>query len=238
MNPVWSPDGRYIVFQGKGAMFLTRSDGAGKPQPLTQRKTGQVPFSFTPDGKRLAWNEQGSGGFDLWTMLLEGEGAGMRAGKPEVFLQTSFDERHPMFSPDGRWLAYTSNESGSFQVYVRAFPDSGGKWQISNAGGSYPVWSHNGHELFFRSGDNRIMVAAWTAKGDSFVAEQPKVWSEKQLVDFGVVGGSTYDVAPDGNRIAALMPVEAPETQQAQNHVIVLMNFFDELRRKAPLNGK
>ena len=238
MNLVWTPDGRYLVFEGKGGMFLTRSDGAGKPQPLTQSKNRQVPYSVTPDAKRLAWQEQGSGGFDLWTMPLESDGAGLRGGKPEVFLQTAFDERVPKFSPDGRWLAYASNESGSFQVYVRAFPDKGGKWQISNGGGSFPVWSHNGRELFFRSGDSRIMVAAYAAKGDSFVPDQPKVWSEKQPADFGIIGGSTYDVAPDGKRIAALMPVDTQENQQAQSHVIFLENFFDELRRKVPLNGK
>ena len=92
--------------------------------------------------------------------------------------------------------------------------------------------------MFFRSGDNRIMVAAWTAKDDSFVADQPKFWLEKQRADFGVAGGSTFDVAPDGKCIAALMPVETPESQQAQSHVIFLMNFFDELRRKVPLSGK
>ena len=171
-------------------------------------------------------------------MPLESDGAGLRGGKPEVLLQTAFDERWPMFSPDGRWLAYTSNESGSYQVYVRACPERGGKWQISNGGGSCPVWSHNGRELFFRSGDNRTMVAGYTAKGDSFVADQPKVWSEKQLAVFGITGNPTCDAAPDGTRIAALMPVETPENQQAESHVIFLMNFFDELRRKVPLNGK
>ena len=166
-------------------------------------------------------------------MPLESDSAGLRAGKPEVFLQTPADERHPAFSPDGRWMAYTSNESGTFQVYVRAFPDKGGKWQISNSGGGYPVWSRNGHELFFGTLDNRIMVAAYTVKGDSFVADKPRMWSEKQL------GGTWYvknfDLAPDGKRIAALMPVETAEAQQSQNHVIFLENFFDELRRKVPM---
>ena len=89
--------------------------------------------------------------YDIWTVSLESDGAGLRAGKPEPFLQTPFDERHPSFSPDGRWMAYDSNESGAYQVYVRAFPDKGGKWQISNSGGIYPVWSRNGRELFFRT---------------------------------------------------------------------------------------
>jgi Tol biopolymer transport system component len=236
LGPVWSPDGRYVVFMGNGGIFWTRSDGAGKPQALTQSKR-QLPFSFTSDGKRLSFEEYtGTSGFTLWTMPLESDGTGLRGGKPELFLQDSFDERTPVFSPDGRWLAYTSNESGTYQVFVRAFPDKGGKWQISSAGGSYPLWSHNRRELFFRSSDNRIMVATYTVKGDSFAADKPRVWSEKALADTGEA--SSYDLAPDGKRVAALMPVETPEAQKAQNHVIFLENFFDELRRKVPLSGK
>jgi serine/threonine-protein kinase len=169
---------------------------------------------------------------------LESDGTGLRAGKPEPFLQTPADERHPSFSPDGRWLAYTSDESGTYQVYVRAFPDKGGKWQVSNSGGVFPVWSHNGRELFFRASDNRIMVATYTAKGDAFAADKPRVWSEKRLADFGSNGVLTYDVAADGKRVAALMPAEGPEEQQAQTHVIFLQNFFDEVRRRTAAGGK
>ena len=235
MNPVWSPDSRYVAFAEKGGVFWTRSDGAGKPQLLTQNPV--LPTSFTPDGKRLALMEPTANGRSaLWTMPLESDGTGLRAGKPELLLQDSFDERTPTFSPDGRWLAYTSNESGPYQIYVRAFPDKGAKWQISIGGGAYPVWSHNGGELFFRSADNRIMVASYTVKGDSIVADQPRVWSEEPLATFGVVGFQNFDPAPDGKRVVALMPVETPESQQTQNHVIFLENFFDELRRKVPLN--
>jgi eukaryotic-like serine/threonine-protein kinase len=118
-------------------------------------------------------------------------------------------------------------------VNVRAFPDKGGKWQISNAGGVLPVWSGNGHELFFRGDDNRIMVAAYTAKADSFVPDKPRVWSGKQLANMGLTS-SNYDLAPDGKRIAALMSAETPEAQQSQSHVIFLLNFADELQRKVP----
>lgn len=214
-------------------MSVTRSDGAGKPQPLTQSKDGR-PMSFTADGKRLAFNEISSGRIHLWTVPLESDGAGLRAGKPEVFLQTPADERNPSFSPDGRWIAYSSDESGTFQVYVRAFPDKGGKSQISNSGGTYPMWSRNGHELFFETLDSHIMVAAYTEKGDSFVADKPRVWSEKQIG--GVVHNIRgFDLAPDGKRIVALMPVETAEGQKAQSHVIFLMNFSDEVRRKVPV---
>jgi len=237
--PVWSPDGQYIVFQVLGeGMSVTRSDGSGKPQPLTQSKNIQIPWSFTPDGKRLAFYEQDSKTFfDLWAVPLVSESAGLRAGKPEVFLQTPADERTPSFSPDGRWLAYVSDESGTFQVYVRAFPDKGGKWQISNNGGWLPMWSHNGHELFFEALDNHIMMAAFTVKGDSFVVDKPRVWSEKQIGGLTLTSRNV-DLAPDGKRIVALMPVETAEAQKAQNHVIFLENFFDEVRRRTATQGK
>jgi Tol biopolymer transport system component len=234
-RPVWSPDGRYIAFQAPGeGLSVIRSDGSGKPQPLTQSNNFQVPWSFAPDGKRLAFFELSSGtGYDLWTVPLESDSAGLRAGKPEVFLQTPATELAPSFSPDGRWMAYYSNESGTFQVYVRAFPDNGGKWQISNSGGWLPMWSRNGRELFFETLDRHIMVAAFSVKGDSFVADKPRTWSEKQLGD--AAGRKNVDLAPDGKRIVALMPVETAEAQKAQSHVIFLENFFDELRRKVPV---
>jgi serine/threonine protein kinase/Tol biopolymer transport system component len=230
--PIWRPDGRYILFEAPGGTFWTRSDGSGKPQPLTQSKNLQYPWSFTADGKRLAFHEfNPETQDDIWTVSLESDGAGLRAGKPEPFLQTPFDERHPSFSPDGRWLAYSSSESGSFQVYVRAFPDKGGKWQISNNGGVYPEWSRNARELFFRTVDNQIMVASYTVRGDSFVADKPRVWSEKRIANIGLF--ANYDLAPNGKRVAALMEAETPEGQKAQSHVIFLENFFDELRRRA-----
>jgi serine/threonine-protein kinase len=232
---VWSPDGRYIAFLAVGeGLSVIRSDGSGKPQPLTQNKNRQVPLSFAPDGKRLVFLERVSGtGNDLWTVPLTSDSAGLRAGKPEVFLETQASEYEASFSFDGRWMAYVSNESGTDQVYVRAFPDEGGKWQVSNSGGTWPVWSRNGRELFFETLDNRIMVAVYAVKGDSFEADKPRMWSEKQLGTSG--GRKNVDLAPDGKRIAALMLVETQEGQKAQSHVIFLENFVDEVRRKVPV---
>ncbi len=228
-DPVWSLDGQYIAFRTVGGgMSVIRSDGSGKPQQLTHSDNLQAPWSFAPDGKRLAFMGQGSKtSWDLRTVPLESDGEGLRAGKPEVFLQTPADERYPSFSPDGRWIAYTSSESGSFQVYVRAFPDKGGKWQISNSSSAYPMWSRNGHDLFFETLDNHIMAAAYTVKGVSFVADKPRMWSEKQI------GGAVntvknFALAPDGKRIIALMPVETAEGPESAE----LRNFPRKLLRR------
>jgi serine/threonine-protein kinase len=233
--PIWSPDGRYIVFGSADGLSWRRADGASKPQLLIRTKntlSTVSPWSFS--GNRLAYFElDPETSYDLWTVHLENDTTGLRAGKPEVFLHTSSDERFPSFSPDGRWLAYTSNESGDFQVYVRAFPDTGGKWQISNAGGTYPMWSRR--ELFFESMDNRIMVVDYTVQGDSSAPEKPRLWSEKALVNT-VNAIKNVDVAPDGKRIEALMLAEGLETQPSQHQVVFMLNFFDELRRRAPVN--
>ena len=134
-DPAWSPDGRYVAFSASSGIFWTRSDGAGKPQRLTESKSLQWPWSFSPNGKRLAFSQFGSGTagtVDLLTVPIESEGDGLRAGKPEGFLETTANEMYPAFSPDGRWIAYHSIEEENFEIFVRAFPDTGGKWQISN----------------------------------------------------------------------------------------------------------
>jgi serine/threonine-protein kinase len=161
---------------------------------------------------------------------------GLSAGKPEIFVQTSYDTMIPSFSSDGRWLAYTSTESGTREVYVQAYPDRGGKWQISNGGGMLPIFSRRGGELFFRTLDNQIMVASYSVKGDSFVADKPRLWSGKRLANIGLQGN--YDLAPDGKRIVGLMRAETPEAQKAQNHVVFLLNFFDYLRQRVPTEGQ
>jgi len=232
-SPIWSPDGHYIVFAsvGKG-MFQARADGASQPQALTESKTPQIPFSFAPDGKRLAYNDLGSGNSQIWTVPLEDQGGRLKAGKPEQFLKSSFSDSVPQFSPDGRWLAYVSNESGKGEVYVRAFPPppsgQGGKWQISNSGAVGFTWSRNGHDLVYHSGD-QMMAASYTVNGDTFVAEKPRVW----IARLGTI--RDWDVAPDGKRIVVLAPVESAEAPKQEHEVVFLENFFDYLRQRVPL---
>jgi Tol biopolymer transport system component/predicted Ser/Thr protein kinase len=237
-NPVWTPDGRYIAYQAADGISCARSDGGSKPQPLTQSKEFQFPTDFSPDGKTLAFYQSGPQGFELWTVPVEREGETLKAGKPELFQRTSFGNRGARFSPDGHWLAYSSNESGSSQVYVRAFPDKGGHWQISSDSGTSPIFSRKGTELFyFDVPHDRIMVASYAVKGDSFVGEKPRMWSSQAvgLPLSGAVGGQ-FDVAPDGKRIA-VASYAGGASQQDAGHVIFLENFIDELQRKAPLSG-
>jgi serine/threonine-protein kinase len=235
--PIWTPDGRYLAFRAAGGLFWTRSDGSGKPQPLTQSKNMLITGSFDPAGTRLVFTELNPEGlYGIWTVPVENDATGLKTGKPEVFLQGSFNALNPRFSPDGRWLAYTSTESGTPQVYVQAFPGSPSgpntKRQVSNDGGTHPIFSRIGGKLFFRALDNRIMVASYKVKGDSFVADKPRVWSERRLAEVGLL--RNYDVAADGKRIAALIPAEGREGQP-QHHVVFLLNFFDELRRRVPV---
>lgn len=235
MNPLWSPDGRYIIFAGKGGMYWTLANGGETPQRFTESQALQLPYSVARNGARLALMQQAvGGGISISTMPILFSRAGLVGGKPEAYLQTSSDARYPALSPDGSWLAYTSNESGTYEVYVRAFPNPAGKWQISNGGGAYPVWSQAGRELLFRSLDSRFMVVNYTRQGDSFVAGKPRLWSEKRLLD-SVVGQGAFDLTSDGRRVVMLVPVEAGG-QTAQNEAIFLENFLDEVRRHVRSN--
>jgi eukaryotic-like serine/threonine-protein kinase len=145
-------------------------------------------------------------------------------------LNSRFNERDAAFSPDGHWMAYFSDESGANEVYVRSFPDRGAKWQISNAGGSLPLWSRTTKEILFRNSEDRLMSASYTIKGDAFAPDKPRLWSNTVLT-YGIPGARHYDLAPDGKRFVAVIPKAG---ENLDNHVVFLMNFFDELRRRVP----
>ena len=163
-------------------------------------------------------------------MPVESASLELRAGEPELFLEISTVFSFAAFSPDGRWLAYADAESGSYEVYLRAFPDNGSKVQISNDGGMMPIWSRNGRELFYRTDDQRLMVVDYRVNGGTFAAEQPRIWSGEPLANTGLA--SNFDLAPDGERVVVLMPVESPEPREMQSHVKIAVNFFEEIRRR------
>jgi serine/threonine-protein kinase len=167
---------------------------------------------------------------------MDGDGrSGWRPGTPTTFLKGQ-TESEPAFSPDGRWIAYQSNESGLTQVYVRPFPGPGGKWLISTDGGTFPVWSRARKELLYAGPDNRIMMVSYTA-GETFSAEKPRPWAETRFLPrfrgFSGGIGRSFDLHPDGERVA-IAPVPENEHIEKQDKLIFILNFFDELRRIAP----
>jgi Tol biopolymer transport system component len=232
--PVWTPDGKNIVLRSENSpapgLYWIRSDGSGEAQRLTDGKLNERPASFSPDGKRLAFSGNGnSGSQDIFTASIESDPGHVRLGKPELFVGTPFYEGNPAFSPDGRWLAYDSSESGgTLEVYVRPFPGPGGRWQISTHEGFFPVWSRDGRELLFQQGP-QVMAVSYNTKGDSFAAGKPRVWSGARLNEGGMPG---YDLAPDGKRLAAILASD--QAGGEPTHLTFLLNFFDELRRRVP----
>jgi serine/threonine-protein kinase len=216
-------------------LYWQHADGTGEVQRLTESEHSQLPGSWHPSGKYLAFYEANpQTGNDIMILPMEGdEVSGWKPGKPTVFLNTAADELEPMFSPDGRWLAYQSNESGRPEVFVRPFPGPGGKWQISTApgGGAYPTWSRTRSELFYITADARIMVAPYTVEGASFKADKPRPWSARAIQRRPRL--RSFDLHPDGERLAASVVGEA-EIEAPRDKVVFVFNFFDELRRIAP----
>jgi serine/threonine-protein kinase len=239
--PVWSPDGQFVVFQDRGGMFWTRADTMGGVQQLTQSKNHQIPAAFTPDGAKLVFAESTpEGGGEIRIAAIESGHGQIHAGAIQLFLKTSTVMMFPRLSPDGRWLAFAdSAQGGNYEVFVRAFPGGAGDAaeQVSNASGTLPVWSSNGHDLFYRTvADHRIMVASYMVRDDRFISQKPRVWSSRELANIGLV--PNFDPAPDGKRFVALMRVESPEQRETQSHVMLVTNFFDEVRRRAAGQGK
>jgi serine/threonine-protein kinase len=240
--PVWTPDGRNIVFSSTNqlapGLYAVRADGSGAAKRLTEGAL-TISHSFSPDGKRLLIRQPGNAGsFDIFTMAVEADerpgSAGLRLGKEELFLETPFVEGNPRFSPDGQWIAYTSTESGNTEVYVRpaSAPGDrpGGRWQVSTGGGLRPVWSPGGRELLYVTIEGRVMAAGYTAKGDTFEPGKPRLWTEIRLRNLANV--PEFDIAPDGKRLAAM--VADDKAGELPSSLTVLLNFGDEVRRKAP----
>jgi serine/threonine-protein kinase len=242
-NPVWTPDGKRIAYLGTRAglrnVFWRTTEGTGVEERLTTGDT-QWPMSWSPDGKWLAFGDLSTTtGGDVWTLPLDGGPGpiGAEARKPQPLIRTPFAEYGGVFSPDGRWLSYSSDESGRQEIYVRSFPDPtaiasgrqadpGGKWQISSEGGGGDEnpyhWARNGRELFYRNGNKMMAVDIQTEP--SFTAGRPRLLFEGQYEDW-------WDVAADGQRFLMVQSVE-PEQPATQIHVV--LNWFEELKRRVP----
>lgn len=224
----WTPDGRFITFAGpeSNRIYHVPADGGGRPEVMLEGEHAQWPTGWSADGRTLAFyvNEPGTLR-DLWTLP-----AGPKA-VPQLFLSTAFQERAARFSPDGRWLAYVSNESGRDEVYVRPYPGPGGQIPVSVSGGTEPIWSATGRELFYRLGSEVIVVDVQTTP--QFTASPPRrlFANEAFVVELGGVGGNpAYDVHRDGQRFLMLIGTPFP------TDVRVVLNWFDDLKRLVPTN--
>ncbi|MGH9716685.1 MAG: hypothetical protein ACRD4R_08155, partial [Candidatus Acidiferrales bacterium] len=243
-SPAWTPDGQRIVFSreegGRYSLWWTRADGAGSPQRLTASgEYHQWAGSWRPDGKFLAFNQLIGTSIDIEALPIEGdEKSGWKPGEPKPFVNAAAT---PAFSPDGHWLAYASQESGTSEVYVRPFPGPGGRWQISSSFGFFPTWSTNGKELFYLTrgsdtSDLKIMVVTYSTSGGAFDAGSPQPWSPGQFNAGNTIFNIPFDLSPDGTRFAVLKSPGAEQTAAPNNKAIFIFNFFNQVRRTLSLD--
>jgi Tol biopolymer transport system component len=238
-SPAWSPDGSRIVFgsvrNGKYGVYVKAVDNTGKEELLIESELPTTPMAWSPDAKSIVyWVSDPKTGFDQWILPLTGE------RKPVPILQNPFLEGWPQVSPDGKWIAYTSNETGQNEIYIRTFPEGSGKWQISTNGGIFPRWRHDGKELFFLSAigaglsstsGGKMMAADLRVSGASIQAGVPHALFDSGYFNFNhPVAYNTYAVSADGQRFLIPRPANAT-AEVASTPITVVVNWTAALRK-------
>jgi len=235
---VWTPDGQRVTFDlvntGVPNIYWQPVDGSSPIEQLTRGECFQWPGSWTPDGETLAFVEDHADmetGYDIQLLHI-------RDRKVTPFLNSRFDEKYPEISPDGRWIAYTSDESGRDEVYVQPFPGPGGKWQISNEAGDEPLWSRDGRELFYRQSyhqrDNQAFVVD-VQTGPVFSASKPRLLFTAQGYS-GMGPVRTWDISPDGRRFLVVKMEE--RKSRPVTELVLVQNWFEEIKRLVPTGKK
>jgi len=221
--PVWSPDGKRVAYQSSQAgvynIYIRASDGSGSEERLTSDQDTTTPMAFSADGKLLIFQKTRAGIPEIWVYPFE------KGFSPRPLLQGPFRHEGGALSPDGRWLAYQSDESGKVEVYVTAFPGPGGKWQISTDGGRGALWAPDGREVFYRK-DKKFMRVALTTS-PSFSASRPELLFEGDY--------EGWDIARDGKRF---LMVKDEAAESAPKHLNLVLDWFEDLKRRAPAGKK
>jgi dipeptidyl aminopeptidase/acylaminoacyl peptidase len=227
-NAEWTPDGKSVVFAwnktGLENLYLQSADGSSPMERLTESKYAQLPGHFSPDGATLAFVEVHSPA-ESSILLLD-----MKSRRVTPFLDSKVWAGWPEFSPDGRWLAYASEESGSREVWVRSFPSKSGRWQISKDQGDNPIWSKDGKQLFYQR-LQQIWVADIQTKG-VFSPGKPLLLFEQRGLGIGNPIRS-WDMWPDGQGFLMVKMDEAKP--QPVKEIVLVQNWFEELKRLVPI---
>ena len=224
---VWSPDGGSFAFSsrrsGQANVWLKSAEGTRDAEPLFESSNFQLPSSWHPNGRQLLIHENNSqSGMDLLILDVETK-------EIEPYLDTEFGEESGDFSPDGRWVAYESDESGEAEVYVRPFPLEAGKWRISSAGGYDPVWAPDGRTIYYRGSDNKVYGVSVAVDGSDLSVGSARALFDDRYEDYR---GRSYDIGPDGSFL--FMQGEGAAVEK-RDFPTVVFNWFEELERLVPL---
>jgi serine/threonine protein kinase/Tol biopolymer transport system component len=235
-SPVWTPGGRRVLFAsnrlGVFNLYAQNADGTGSVDRLTGGRSSLYPTTITQDGSRVICNELVSKGVGIAMVPLTSQAARGPLDDANPLINTPFEEVAAQLSPDGRYLAFQSNESGRSEVYVRPFPNvNGGRWQVTLEGGSNPMWARSGAELFYLDGAAAMTAVAVHTAGDTFSSGSPKTLFDARI--YTADGTRAYDVSPDG-RFLLIKESRTGDSTLTPAGVLVFFNWLDDLRRRIP----
>jgi Tol biopolymer transport system component len=232
-EPIWHPDSKSLAYTSRPdyTVFWKSIEEAGEAIQITSEDAGFGAAAFTTDGKGLiAYKHSVSSGWDMWLLSLDSENRSeLRDKEPKILLKTNSHEFFPALSPDGKWIAFTTNRDGRWEIYVAPYPSMERLIPISTTGGEEPLWNPNGKELIYRWEDRWYVVDVETEP--SFKAGNPRLLFEGSYIN---VPGYSWDMSPDGERF---LLIENPEHTKVRTELVVITNFFELLRQKVPVKN-